>query len=1066
MNKKASLNNKKLYIIISICVLVLILLFLIFSNIIPTIGNAKTSIDSSKLQESQKTEVTSALDNKTSINIDSLPPEVLKENPNLANYNPLNPSQRELTVDEINQRNKENGFNWQAKENNFSKMTLEEKKKVLGINFTDKEKEEANNRIKELQEKINKGEHNTTESDTKSEKNYSKSMGDIEEAPGLNPHISEYLTKSMGDIEEAPGHPDITTNYSISFDWRNVNSQNYITEVKDQGNCGSCWAFATLGALEGQYNTYFNNPQINLNLSEQQLISDFNPDGCNGLYTDEFSGLFNYISSTGEYTESYWPYIACDAQGNPSCQYYNSVVPGESNTTFKTSEFESIPLGDIGVIKEALVTKGPVIAGMLVYYDFFNYSSGVYQADISTGVAGGHAILIVGYGNYDGIDYWIVKNSWGTEWGEEGYFKIKIGDASGLENNFLYVLKTPILDGTQPSCIDQDQDNYNYWGTYSVEYPDNCPESSSEIKDCDDSNPNNTLNCNSASTLGRLNVTSTPDNSKVFIKDQISNEWAYRGRTPITFSLNSGQREIKIEKIGYFPQEETININSGEISNLSISLEHDSENFPEGWPVNIGREIYSSIVYEDIDNDGELEFVFGASKELDNPNYGNCAIYAVNRDGTIVNGFPVTVTCSVSYSYGGYNDWTPVITDIDNDGQKEIIAITYNGGSATIYNVSGSGQINWEKLVSEDDDIVDSAHYNGPMIEDIDGDNQKEIIFNSYKKLYVFDRFGNAKPGWPSPESLENETVLLHGIPAIVDFNSNDNQKEIAIAISFEDGTGQANKYSKAVVFNPNGTIVSGYPITLNYLPQYWRSPAVTAGDIDKDNNQEIIVSDINKIYIINGSGNIKQEFCQPTDNYYPTYLMYISNLNNINILTSNFSWVRCLIYTNSGELIQSIETENRFLSIGDIDNDKESDIVSNFFEELFSYNQQGNTISGYPKNGTQAFNAPLIIDMDNDGKTEVLSSSLDGYVYAFKTNSDYDPRYMDWPMYAHDPQHTNNYNMPYCSDGTWNMKFSTVTPGKYCAWGQLVDNCQESGCSADFICADNGSCIVPEIIR
>jgi hypothetical protein len=180
-----------------------------------------------------------------------------------------------------------------------------------------------------------------------------------------------------------------------------------------------------------------------------------------------------------------------------------------------------------------------------------------------------------------------------------------------------------------------------------------------------------------------------------------------------------------------------------------------------------------------------------------------------------------------------------------------------------------------------------------------------------------------------------------------------------------------------------------------------------------------------------------------------------IKNSSSANILISKYMTTRNLIYTINGDLIQSIETDNLFNSVGDIDEDKKSDIISNFFEELYANNQQVSLISGYPRIGMRAINFPLLIDLDGDSKIEILSSSLDGYLYAFKTNSDYDPRYMDWPMYGHDPQHTNNYNMPYCSDGTWNMKFSTVTPGKYCAWGQLVDNCQESGCSADFVCAD-----------
>jgi C1A family cysteine protease len=1037
MNKKKS-KNKNLFLIILIFVIILISIFFIISKTINNTGDVKKVI--SQTQDKDET--------KVPIDISELPLETVNQNSNFATQ--LNPLNRELTVDEINQINKNNGLMWQAKENKFTKMTLEKKKKVLGINFTDEEKQAASKRIKELQDKINSGEINTIGSDTK---------------------ISKENSKNISNINEYPGTPDITTNTPISFDWRNVNGQNYITEVKDQGECGSCWAFATLGGLEGQYNTYFNNPQINLDLSEQQLISDFNPYGCNGLYNSEFINLFNYINNLGIYTESYWPYIACDAQNNINCQYYNSIVPGAPNNTYKTTEFESISFGNIAKIKEALVNKGPVLTGMLVFYDFFNYSNGVYQSDISTGIAGGHAVLIVGYGNYDGIDYWIVKNSWGSEWGEDGYFRIKIGDASGLENRFLYVLTTPILDGTQTSCTDQDQDNYCYWGTYSDELPNFCSSNCLPIKDCDDSNPNNNINCNSESTLGRLNITSTPNNSKVYVKDQISNDWIYRGRTPLIFNLNSGLREIKIEDVGYYPQEQTININSGEITNLQIDLEQNDEEYLEGWPVYLnGDYSYSGISSGDLDNDGEQEIVFGTSscQRYSNINCGVCKIYVINKQGDIKNGFPVSVNCINEDSQFGFNDWTPAITDLDNDGQKEIIAygVQNNPGRFLLYNISANGQINWIKYFQN----LDISYRGGAIVEDIDGDGYKEIILTFQSQLYVLDYLGNIKQGWP--HQVYQESILISGKPAIIDFNSSDNQKEIVIAVD-PFYMGGENTYVRTMVFNPDGSQWQGYPQTIyfNLYPGY--SPVLTAGDIYRNDEQKIILKYKNKLFIYNKLGAIELETTQNEWNG-----LNIQIINAKDILMSSWMWYNSqdnslwedfLIkrYNDVGGLVQTTSILGQFVVTGDIDNDKEVDIIGGSGVDLFAQNLENQNIAGYPKENIPLLNVPLLIDLDNDGNTDVVVSTKDGYIYAFKTNSDYDPRYMDWPMYGHDPQHTNNYNMPYCSDGTWNMKCSSTELGKSCAFGELVPDCQKcGGCSSHQVCADNGDCVAPEIIQ
>ena len=92
-------------------------------------------------------------------------------------------------------------------------------------------------------------------------------------------------------------------------------------------------------------------------------------------------------------------------------------------------------------IKEMLVTGGPIHTGFTVYEDFMQYKSGIYQHTSGSSL-GGHAVVIIGYGSENGINYWIIQNSWGPEWGEQGYFRIKMGEV-GIDS--YAVVGTPVL---------------------------------------------------------------------------------------------------------------------------------------------------------------------------------------------------------------------------------------------------------------------------------------------------------------------------------------------------------------------------------------------------------------------------------------------------------------------------------------------------------------------------------------------------------------------------------------------------------------------------------------------
>jgi cathepsin L len=205
--------------------------------------------------------------------------------------------------------------------------------------------------------------------------------------------------------------PNIEITLPDSVDWR---TKGYVTPVKDQGHCGSCWAFSSTGALEGQH---FRKTGTLVSLSEQNLVDcseKFGNHGCEGGLMDN---AFKYIKANGGIdTEVSYPYEAKD----DTCRYN----PDTSGAT--DSGFVDVPEGDESKLQEALATVGPVSVAIDASHSSFQlYKSGVYDEPDCSPENLDHGVLAVGYGTQDGHDYWLVKNSWGsTKWGEKGYIKM------------------------------------------------------------------------------------------------------------------------------------------------------------------------------------------------------------------------------------------------------------------------------------------------------------------------------------------------------------------------------------------------------------------------------------------------------------------------------------------------------------------------------------------------------------------------------------------------------------------------------------------------------------------
>ena len=208
-----------------------------------------------------------------------------------------------------------------------------------------------------------------------------------------------------------------TSNLNDSVDWR---AQGKVNDVKDQGRCGSCWAFSATGAVETAHAIASNEL---VSLSDQQVTSCSIGFGCGGGW--QWAG-FNYLKANAPELSSDYPYVSGTSQETGEC-----LTDASKGLSFNVASHTNVPPNSVADLKAAIAQQAVSVTIEADNLVFQTYQSGVLDST-KCGTSLDHAVIAVGYGNENGQDYYIVRNSWGSSWGDAGYIKIAAVDGEGI----------------------------------------------------------------------------------------------------------------------------------------------------------------------------------------------------------------------------------------------------------------------------------------------------------------------------------------------------------------------------------------------------------------------------------------------------------------------------------------------------------------------------------------------------------------------------------------------------------------------------------------------------------
>jgi hypothetical protein len=328
--------------------------------------------------------------------------------------------------------------------------------------------------------------------------------------------LSEEATRGSLPVGQGLSTPEegvTTVGAPPSLDWRNYDGGDWMTPVKNQGSCGSCWAFSTVGVVETIYNIGTGNPDLDLNLSEEYLVADcLSGNSCCGGW---MATALTFVRDNGIPDEACLPYVdlsSCTCGGgscDSNCEYIGSGICSDAKCSDRCSDWQDRlltidTLGSVSPsqIKQTIVDTGPLSVAMGIGSGYGGWFDGdIYRCTDDSGI--NHGVIIAGYDDAGG--YWIVKNSWGSGWNGNGYFKVGYGECA-IEQHAVYADVATVGDSdgdTVPDTVDNCPSDYN---------PDQTDTDGDGLGDaCDDDDDNDGFDDSVESYVGTDPLDDCPD---------------------------------------------------------------------------------------------------------------------------------------------------------------------------------------------------------------------------------------------------------------------------------------------------------------------------------------------------------------------------------------------------------------------------------------------------------------------------------------------------------------------------------------------------------------------------